>query len=106
MTVQAVVTVTLDVPRAVSRSALDLFLQKLLWESDSVNSIIRLKVGFLVLYRTRPTAARPTFRKACNYVLSAFTYLYAVIFSLQFPHRGLWVMWSLLFCKQFVVYPC
>jgi hypothetical protein len=50
---QAVVTVTLDVPRAVSRSGLDLFLQKLLWESDSVDSsgpplsIIRLKVGFL-----------------------------------------------------------
>jgi len=46
-------TVTLDVPRAVTRSGLDLFLQKLLWESDSVNSsgpplsIIRLKVGFV-----------------------------------------------------------
>jgi hypothetical protein len=82
VTEQAVVTVTLDVPRAVSRSGLDLFLQKLLWESDSVNSIIRLKVGIFVLYQTRPTTAHPTFRKACNYVLSA------VIFSASVFSHG------------------
>ncbi|XP_021927593.1 COBW domain-containing protein 1-like isoform X2 [Zootermopsis nevadensis] len=46
---KAVMTVTLNVPRAVTRPALDLFVQKLLWESESVNSsgpplsIIRLK---------------------------------------------------------------
>lgn len=51
---KAVVTVTLDVPRAVSRSGLDLFLQKLLWESDSVNSIIRLKGVVSVCNEERP----------------------------------------------------
>jgi hypothetical protein len=81
------VTVTLDVPRAVTRAGLHLFLQKLFGESDSVNSsgpplsIIRLKVRFLVLYQTRPTTAHRTFRKTCNYVLSAFTYLNRIIFT-------------------------
>lgn len=53
-----VVTVTLDVPRAITRSGLDIFLQKLLWESDSVNangpplSIIRLK-GIVSVYKEK-----------------------------------------------------
>ncbi|PNF43386.1 COBW domain-containing protein 1 [Cryptotermes secundus] len=57
---KAVVTVTVDVPRAVSRSGLDLFLQKLLWESDSVSSsgpplsIIRLKGVVSLCNEERP----------------------------------------------------
>ncbi|KAJ4437888.1 hypothetical protein ANN_13827 [Periplaneta americana] len=50
---KAVITVTIEVPRAITRAGLELFLQKLLWESDAMDSsgtslsIIRLKKDIL-----------------------------------------------------------
>ena len=83
---QTVVTVTLDVPRAITRSGLDVFLQKLLWESDSVNangpplSIIRLKVKIRYWFHARHALAYTIFRKQL-YVLCASSDLHKLQFS-------------------------